>query len=145
MPFTIEMRAPVRELPERENLELAAELRRTFPSIEAFPLDHDLIARRFADVPRDQVLNHWAQLELHGDESIGHAIITLWLDAAYIELTSTPPTSCEEWLVRVAPVLALFRDRGFAGPSVGELLPAYKRQREAVRHVAGLVRGAANE
>lgn len=108
MGFTIELRAPNRQSPERDNLELAANLRQTFPSLADFPLDHDLIAREYTTVPRDDVLNHWAQLELHADETLGNAIVTIWLSAAYIELPSIPAESCEARLVRIEPVLGFF-------------------------------------
>jgi hypothetical protein len=143
VPFTIEMQAPARERPELANVELSSALGRAFPAIVDFPLDHEKIARDLR-VPRDQVLSHWPQLELHGDETVGRPIVTIWLQAAFIEITSTPPTSCEEWLIRIEPLLAFFRERGYTVPTVPELLPEYEAQRQRVKYVAGLVGGSPN-
>ena len=141
MGFTIELEAPTRERPEHDNLELSAELRRAFPSVTDFPLDHDLIAREYAKVPRAEVLNHWAQLELHADQTLGNAIITIWLSAACIELPSTPEESCEVRLGRVEPVLGFFRERGFSVLPTAELVAGYEEQRKRVQTVAGMIGG----
>ena len=94
MGFTIEIAAPHRENPERDNLGLRDELIRAFPGLTDFPLDHDLIAKDYAHVPREEVLDHWAQFELHANDTLGNAIIDIWLSAVFIELTSTPAESC---------------------------------------------------
>jgi hypothetical protein len=141
--FTIELGAPSREDPERKNRELAVELMRAFPTISDFPLDHDLIARDYAKVPRDEVLNHWAQLELHADETLGNATITIWLSAAFVELPSTPAESCEARLRRVEPVLRFFRERGFSVPPVAELVTDYEQQWKRVETVAHRIDGRA--
>ena len=141
MGYTIELSAPSREYPERENRNLAAELMRAFPAISDFPLDHDLIAREYANVPRNEVLNHWAQLELHADETLGNATITIWLAAAFVELPSTPAESCEARLRRVEPILGFFRERGFGVPPVAALVGDYEQQRKRVETVAHVVGG----
>lgn len=141
MGFTIELRAPDRQHPERDNFELGVELRWTFPSLTDFPLDHDLIASEYAKVPRDEVLNHWAQLELHADDTLGNAIITIWLSAAFIELPSTPAESCEMRLRRVEPVLGVFRERGFSVLPTAELVAGYEEQRKRVETVARMTGG----
>ena len=141
MPFTIELQAPTREHPEADNVTLAAEMRRAFSSITDVPLDHELIAREYARVPRDEVLNHWAQIELHGDGALGNPIIALWLSAAFIELSSTPAESCEERLRRVEPVLVFFRERGFTVPTIAELVAAYEEQRQQAATVARMIGG----
>ena len=141
MPFTIQLNAPSRAHPERDNVDLAREVTRAFSSITDCPLDHELIAREYASVPRQEVLHHWAQIELHGDESLGQPIITLWLSAAFVELGSTPSESCEARLRRVEPVLALFRDKGFTVPNVHELIAEYEQQRRRVEAVARMVGG----
>ena len=137
------MQAPRRESPEVANIELAAELRQEFESLTDFPLDHDLIARGFAQVPRSEVLNHWAQLELHGDEVLGSPTIRIWLSKAFIELPSTPSESCAARLARIEPVLSFFSERGFVVPSMAELLIEYEEQRQRVEWVARLVGGQA--
>jgi hypothetical protein len=139
--FTIDLGAPSREYPDRENRELAVDLMRAFPTISDFPLDHDLIAREYANVPRDEVLNHWAQLELHADERLGNAIITIWLSAAFVELPSTPAESCEARLRRVEPILRFFRERGFSVPRVSELVTDYEQQGKRVETVTHRIDG----
>jgi hypothetical protein len=141
VPFTIQLNAPARARPESDNVVLATEITRAFSSVTDFPLDHDLIAREYARVPRQDVLNHWAQIELHGDDSLGRPIITLWLSAAFVELGTTPSESCEEQLRRVEPVLALFRGKGFTGPNFEELVAEYEEQRRRVEAVARIVGG----
>jgi len=134
--FTIELSAPSRDRPERDNLELAAELRRAFPSVTDFPVDHDLIARDYLKVPRSEVLNHWAQLELHTDQALGASLITIWLSAVFIELPSTPGESSEARLARVEPVLGFFRERGFTVLPTAELVAGYEEQRKRVESCA---------
>jgi len=139
--FTIELGAPNREDPERDNLALADELSRALPSLTAFPLDHDLIARQYAGVPRGEVLSCWPQLELHADDTLANATITIWLSAAFIELPSTPAESCAERLARVEPILGFFRQRGFGVPATDELVAHYERQREHADTVARMTGG----
>ena len=141
MGFTIELEAPQREDPERDNLELAADLRRTFPSLSDFPLDHDLIAREYAQVPRNEVLLHWAQLELHGDQNVGNPIITIWLATAFIELPSMPDETCADRLRRTEPILSFFEQRGFRVPPRADLVTQYEEQRRRVETVARIVGG----
>jgi len=141
MPFTIQLNAPSRAHPERENVDLAAEVTRRFSAISDFPLDHDLIARDYARVPRQEVLNHWAQIELHGDERVGHLTIELWQSAAFVELGSTPSESCEERLRRVEPVLAFFAEKGFTVPAFDQMVADYEEQRGRVEAVARLTGG----
>jgi hypothetical protein len=145
MPFTIEMEAPARPDPESANQALASELLQAFPSIADFPLDHDLIAREVVHVPRADVLKHWPQIELHGDDSIGAPTIRLWQSNAFVDLPSRPPESCVSWLGRVQPLLNVFRQRGFRFMSVEELVEEYEAQRRRVEHVARLVRDPLND
>jgi hypothetical protein len=139
MPFTIEMGAPARSDPQAANVTLATEWLNTFPAIVDFPLDHDFIARDVVRVPRDQVLNHWPQRELLGDESLGNPIIRLWLSSAFIDLVSRPPESCRVWLRRVEPVLHFFRERGFLVAPMRELITEYEEKRKRVERVARIV------
>lgn len=145
MPFTIEMDAPARPDPESANRVLASELLQAFPSVADFPLDHDLIAREVMQVPRADVLKHWAQIELHGDDSVGAPTIRLWQSNAIVDLPSRPPESCESWLARVQPLLNFFRQRGFKFMSVEELAREYESQRRRVEYVAHLVRESSDE
>ncbi|MCC7185406.1 MAG: hypothetical protein IT185_04130 [Acidobacteria bacterium] len=139
MGFTIEIAAPHRENPERDNLGLRDELIRAFPGLTDFPLDHDLIAKDYAHVPREEVLDHWAQFELHANDTLGNAIIDIWLSAVFIELTSTPAESCEARLLRVRPILDNLAQRGFHVPPLADLVVEYEEQRRRVVEVARLI------
>jgi hypothetical protein len=128
--------------PCRRNRDLAGALLVQFPGLSEFPLDHDLVARELGVPPRE-VLHHWPQIELDPDGSWLEAIITLWLDRAYIELPSVPPGSCAEALAAIRPLLETMQVRGLEVQGRETLLQEYEAQRARVEYVARMVEARA--
>lgn len=127
--------------PVERNRNLATSLL-SLPGLSEFPLDHPMIAASLG-VPEAQVLEHWPQIELNADARFLEAIITLWLDRAYIELPSTPPVTCEEALALLRPLLDTLDAAGLRVADPDRLLVEYEAQRVRVTHVAEITGGRA--
>jgi hypothetical protein len=124
--------------PERRNEALAAELLAAFPTLVRFALDHDAIAREIG-VARDQVLQHWCQIELDDEEGqLGGAIITLWLSGVTVEVSSKPPLGCAAMLQRLSPLFNRLTAAGLALDPSFNVLAEYEHQRALAERVAGL-------
>lgn len=110
-----------------------------FSGLRNFPLDHDLISAQL-EIERGDVLQHWPQYEIHGTkEDWANVTITLWLDCAYLSLTSVPVMTCAETLQWIQPILHAFASWGYVVEESAVLLEEYEKQRDNVIFVARMI------